>query len=254
MSQRVPFTTQDLTKNPCSVNGHDRRPRDGSGVWLCKLTTLTPLTIHALFRNLREQEPAYLPGSSLRGMVRNVTEMLGAGCARFYDCPSVATVGRCTREATCIGCRLFGFVEGDFGWAGKVRFEDTAPQPLLWVRYQMPSQRPAQASGSGWIIFPYVRPRLEPGPIRCVPEQTSFQFRIAYTNLDAEEYSVLKFAVTLKHGATTLCHMLGYGKSLGFGACVVEILKDTTPPIGPEIGRYLAQPAFTQLQTYRKRP
>ncbi|MBZ5506044.1 MAG: hypothetical protein LAO78_11205 [Acidobacteriia bacterium] len=254
MSERIPFTTQPLSRKPCSANGHDRRPRTGSGIWRCKLTTITPLTIHALFRNLAENENAYLPGSSLRGMVRNVVEMLGAGCGRFYDRPSPPLLATCTRDATCISCRLFGFVESDSGWAGKVRFEDTVTVPVRWERHMVPTQRPPQAPGSGWLIFPCTRPQLEPGPIRCAPAGTEFRFRVDYTNLNPEEYAVLKFALTLTHGAITLCHTLGYGKALGFGACKIELLQDRSPAIGPEITTYLNQLPFEALANYRRRP
>ncbi|HWZ42326.1 MAG TPA: RAMP superfamily CRISPR-associated protein [Candidatus Saccharimonadales bacterium] len=254
MSERIQFTAQALSLKPCVANGHDRRPRNGSGLWECRLTTLTPLAIQALFRNLREQEKPFIPGSSLRGMMRNMVEVLGAGCARFYERPHDKSVTVCTREAACISCRLFGFVEGESGWSGKVRIEDSLPQSVAWERYDFPSQRPAQASGSGWIIFPFTRPRLAPGQVRCVPGKTSFLFRIVYTNLDPEEYSVLKFAVTLRRDTVQLCHTLGYGKSLGFGACVVGILNDSSPAIGPEINPYLAQPAFQALATHRRMP
>jgi hypothetical protein len=256
MSETVPFTRRPLARRACADEpGHDRRPRQNSGVWSCTLKTLTPLCLRASFSTLGDSDTAFLPGSSLRGMVRNVVEILGAGCLRFYEDGSrPADLETCNRQGACPACRLFGFVEGDFGWAGKVRFGDSRPARVAWEKYRLPRERPPhnQSGGPGWILFPHGSPRLEPGPVRCVAANQSFIFRVEYLNLDAEEYALLKFALTLRHKEFDLCHKLGYGKALGLGACTVMINNDKSAEIGPEIDAYLGEPGFQVFARHRR--
>jgi len=266
MSETVPFATKQPPLRPCALEeGHDRRERQRSGLWSCTLTTVTPLCIQSHYSKLTDKDPAFVPASSIRGMVRNMMEMLGAGCARFYQAHCPEHLQQCNAEAACLACRVFGFVDGDYGWAGKVRFSDTAPVKIAWVRYAAPVEgRPPQneSHGSGWILFPHTKPALRQDPrgARCIPEGQSFPFRIEYLNLDAEEYALFKFALTLKHtslDAATgrpidLCHKLGFAKALGLGSCTISITKDKSPEIGAEIDPYLKTPAFTVFATHRR--
>lgn len=257
MSETVPFTTQALSRKPCSEEpGHDRRMRKGSGIWACELTTVTPLCIQSYFSKLKDDDPAILPGSSLRGMVRNVAEMLGAGCARFH--PDGGRIGAllaaCSEKNACLTCRVFGFVEGDYAWAGKVRFTDSRPRKVQWERYSLPNmQRDPHndAAGGGWILFPHKLAKLNPGTTRCVRAGEKFGFRVEYLNLDEEEYAVLKFALTLEHAGVRLCHKLGYAKALGLGACTIAITGDRSESPGPVIDRYLGLPGFQVLKQFR---
>jgi len=266
LSETVPFGAKRPPMRPCSLEeGHNRRERQRSGVWTCTLTTLSPLCIQSVFSKLGDRDPAYIPASSVRGMVRNVMEMLGAGCARFYqEAPYPDHLKPCDAEAACLACRVFGFTDGDEGWAGKVRFADTAPVAVKWVRYAAPIEgRPPQAEshGKGWILFPHTEPSLRPDPrgIRCVPTGQSFTFRVEYLNLDAEELALFKFVLTLKHQTgpdgrpVDLCHKLGFAKALGFGGCNISISKGKTPGDSPEIEAYLKSPAFQVFATHRKR-
>jgi CRISPR/Cas system CSM-associated protein Csm3 (group 7 of RAMP superfamily) len=257
MSAIVPFTKRPLSLRACAdESGHERRNRNQSGIWTCLLTTETPLCIQSSFRNLKDTDKPALPASSLRGMARNMVEVLGAGCARFYEgAGSPSALDRCTERKACIACRIFGFVSGDFAWAGKVRFNDTLPAAVKWAKYNLPSQRPPQAPGTGWILFPHTPVALAPGATRCVDIGGRFQFRAEYLNLDPEELAVFQFALTLRYdspsrGAIDLVHKLGYGKSLGLGACKVRIAKAAA--VGAEIESYLSDPAFDAVLNARK--
>jgi CRISPR/Cas system CSM-associated protein Csm3 (group 7 of RAMP superfamily) len=213
------------------------------------LRTLTPLCIQSAFRNLKDDDPATLPGSSLRGMVRNMVEVLGAGCARYLEgVPAPPNLGRCTEFDACLACRLFGFVEGSFAWAGKVRFTDAGPQRVKWVRLQVSPTRPAQERGEGWVLFRHSSPHLPNGPVRCVDRGQQFRFRVEYVNLDPEELAVFRFALTLTHRDIDLCHKLGYAKALGLGSCKVSIDPGKTPlpEIGPQLDPFL-EPAIMKV-------
>src|SRR5258708_39690985 len=109
MSETVAFTTQDLSRRPCmEEQGHERRARKGSGIWACELATLTPLCIQSYFSKLGDGDPAVLPATSLRGMVRNMAEILGAGCTRFH--PDSGRLGArlapCSDRDACLVCRV----------------------------------------------------------------------------------------------------------------------------------------------------
>jgi len=261
MSKTVPFTTLELPRQSCAKEaGVERRSRRGSGIWSCELVTLAPLCIQSSFARLSDADAAVIPASSLRGMVRNMAEMLGAGCGRFHSDGEWLPdrLKPCSEESACLVCRVFGFVEGDFAVAGKVRFVDaTSPRPH-WEKYAIPTtQRDPHdgAQGGGWILFPRRPPaKLAPGPVRCLAAGQRIAFRVEYLNLDEEEYAVFKYALTLEHEGTKLCHMLGYAKALGLGACTITVLRDKSDPPGPAIEKYLTQPGCEVLKIWRAVP
>lgn len=258
MSETVAFTTEALSRRPCvEETGHERRERQGSGVWMCELATLTPLCIQSYFSRLGEDDAAVVPATSLRGMVRNVVEILGAGCARFHSDggklgPRLAP---CSEREACLACRVFGFADGSYAWAGKVRFTDTRPQKVQWERIAVPNtQREPQrdAAQGGWVLFPHMpAPRFTTGPTRCVKAGHKFAFRVEYLNLDEEEYAVLKFALTLEYGGLKFCHKLGYAKALGLGACTIAIPADRSQAVGGVLERYTKLPGYLALRRFR---
>jgi hypothetical protein len=252
MAAFVRFPTEALSyRQTEGTAGHSRR-RDGAvaGVWNCELVTETPLSIQSYFRHARQAgDAAFIPGTSLRGMVRNTMEMLGAGCPRLYrgtvtGPPHFRT---CRPERTCLACHIFGFVEErtEFAWQGKVSFSDTDNAARRWIQLNVPIA-PGPATGNGWLTFRHGPAPTSPGRVWCVERGERFRFTVEYEDLDAEEYAVLKLALTLRHGETHLCHKLGYGKSAGLGSCRISIENDPSPP-GPEIDRYVRLPGFQDL-------
>jgi hypothetical protein len=263
----VGFPDDPLARQPCGQEGGGFSANDGlSGVWKCVLETRTPLCIKSLFDRLAPpaNKPAFLPGSSLRGMLRNTFQVLGAGCSYSYDWPGRNVPGEhsdlveCNRYDACPMCRVFGFVEGDFSWGGKVRFCDSEPLAVQWVTVSVPKERPPNPDGDGWMIFP-VTPATNAGqfPCWCVPEYTQFRFRMDYWNLSEEEFDVLKFALTLRYDPwkIALLHTLGYAKSAGLGACKITITDDKSRAVGagPEnfLERYIGQAFFAEFEYAR---
>jgi len=126
-----------------------------SGKLVCQLETLAPLSIKTHFEALKDARPAseepWIPGSSLKGMVRNVLEMLGLGCGRYFEArgsrlpPDLGALRPCLEGDACLVCGLFGYTgekarsgpeeeqeEKAHGWAGKLRFRDAhllSPMP-----------------------------------------------------------------------------------------------------------------------------
>ncbi|MBZ5534281.1 MAG: hypothetical protein LAO20_22885 [Acidobacteriia bacterium] len=266
---QTPPATRPLTPN--HGTGHERIDSNlHSGVLHCELETLTLLSLKQHFADLKRGDRAWLPGSSIKGMVRNVAEMIGAGCTLYFKYKKTreknfteprTPIRPCSAGNACLVCRVFGYAppgeEG--GWQGKARFHDS--ESVIGVRWE---ESPGGGSGrlqfhdarhtafygttlnpAGWKIYPHGRneTRAQQGFIStCVPKSTKFSFRVAYENLDEEEFAVLRFALSLQHQCAQhlevrLCHKLGYGKGLGLGSCRVNITK--IEPENPR--RYLGE-------------
>ncbi len=250
MSKRIAFAKNFPVKQMSEDIGQAARIGANSGVLICQLTTLTPLSIRSVFKNT--PNPAWIPGSSLRGMVRNMAEVLGAGCGRLTD----GATAVCTAERTCVVCRVFGYVEKEEGTASKVKFRDSDRIPVKYDRIDVPFERPAPEGVAGWILFPHDDDaKTYDGKEPFVIEETKFRFRVDYLNLDAEEYAIFRFALELKYGAVDLCHKLGFAKAAGFGSCVVRVLGDKARPVWPEIERFLKGASWDTIakaRSYRK--
>jgi len=257
MSLTIPFAADELDRRSCATEpGHEvqNAPGTRSGVWECTLRTLKPLSIKAVFEKLAPKGMAYIPGSSIRGMVRNVAEMLGAGCGRYYqdgdDLPSNLKV--CDSGGACQVCRIFGFTEGEYSWTSKVRVSDTTRVNTPWIKLGVPNQREALAdNGRGWRTFRSYGVRAGGGSsVRCVGMGVEFKFTVNYSNLSDDQFDLLLFALTLRDGEEQLVHKLGYGKSLDLGACLVSVTGDPRP--GPGIDKYLNRREYRDF-FYRER-
>lgn len=105
----------------------DERFRGHSGVIQCTIENLTPLFIGAQSHGsnhpplLRENKYRVIPGSSLKGMLRSLAEIVGGGCfvvsndkdsAKIPKSPVPAGMKRCEHiDRLCIACRMFGAME-----------------------------------------------------------------------------------------------------------------------------------------------
>ena len=270
-SQR-PLSVRRLDGEP----GVERRNKDSSAILICELTTLTPLVINSVFRSMTDADQPYVPAASIRGMVRNMMEMLGASCLRLVDAPArnaPAGLKTCTRDKTCLTCRSFGFTEKAdktdkaAGCASKISFSDAKPvptvpgKPLSWkwkhvdVRRQYAGQPPPV---DGWALFEHgdlevqILEKGDRQTTRCLAAGSRLRFRVEYINLDAEARALFLFALTLRYQSYELCHKIGYAKALGLGACTIRILNPEAAAIGPEVEPYLADPPFQHIYAARR--
>jgi CRISPR/Cas system CSM-associated protein Csm3 (group 7 of RAMP superfamily) len=219
-----------------------------SGTFQCVLETLTPLTIKQHFLDLKKSnKPAWIPGSSVKGMVRNVAEILGAGCTLYFGSAAPKPpISPCAAGAACLVCRVFGYAppKQEGGWQAKARFYDTElVRPPEWISSFIASKRRSGQGqysaveqpdhAEGWKIFLHTADAGGYGSgaaVPSVPKGALFPFRVKFENLDEEEFAVLRFCISLQHhclehGTFHLCHKLGYGKSLGMGSCNIRIVE-----------------------------
>ena len=238
MHQRVPFAIENLHKKPLKQSsGQERWDKATSGRWRCQLKLLTPLCVKSAFdQHHRTKSPPVIPGSSLRGMIRNTAEMLGAGCGRYYsggrELP--ARLATCNESSTCPVCRTFGFVEGKQTWQSRVRITDAIVMGKWQWELLAADDRRVYAGGEpevreGWALFVHSDEYLPGGRVPCVDRGAVFEFGAEYQTLDLEEFAVFRLALTLQGGGEHLAHKLGFAKSLGLGSCRVTIINE--PPV-----------------------
>lgn len=150
-----------------------------------------------------------VPGSSLKGVVRTLTEAVAGGCGEIRGC------GR------CVTCGLFGHA-GRESFAGRVGFGDAEPsgeaQPDL-RRLPMP-RKPQKAWGRRLYSQPEVS---SPGdvPYEVIPKGTVLRGRLNLVNLREDELGLLLRAMGAD-GAFPL--RVGGGKFGGLGRCAVRVV------------------------------
>jgi CRISPR/Cas system CSM-associated protein Csm3 (group 7 of RAMP superfamily) len=113
----IPIRSEIVREKPVT----DEKFRGISGFICCTLENLTPLFIGGKRSDKQEfltsQGKRIIPGSSLKGMLRSLAEVVGGGCfitqrhrnnGARYD----RTYDACKRiDSLCLACRMFGMME-----------------------------------------------------------------------------------------------------------------------------------------------
>ena len=234
-----------------------------SGSLTCQLTARTHLFTAAPHsegggghQNLRcvrgKGGQPLIPGSSLKGVIRNVAEALSGSCLTLpmkldygqsasYNTPR--GFQRCdSKEQFCPACRIFGAMGRGGHFLGKISISDALakrdaeveiltleslmqPKPRHRVWYENP-QQPGVMRGRK---FYYHRPQgarttTQRGrfnkTVEAVKPGTVFAFSIDYTNLENDELALLIFALVLE---PEMCHKTGMGKPVGLGSAKIEV-------------------------------
>ena len=259
MSVTIPFpATSPQRIAHVSAVSHERIEPQSHGVFECLLTTVAPLCLKKHFEHVRLELPgnpprAYLPGSSIRGAVRAMTEALGGGCARYFDSPPFPpnAVRTCDENGICPCCRIFGFTtdHDTFAWASKVHFEDSDVALVVWRKYRVPpfgGDQAAAGQGGGWLTFRHLPAPAGGAPGEdCVDAGAVFPFRVRHHNLTPAEMALFYHALTLGG----LHHILGFGKRCGLGACKIEVKIPPSPVPNPT--PHLCAQAWTAIQQAR---
>ncbi len=94
---------------------YHHKPRGSTGRLWCRLEAVTALLVakqsgktNTFWTSRRTGKPT-IPGTSLKGMLRSVVELVGHGCSITSEEKAAA----CRHlESLCIACRIFGWVGG----------------------------------------------------------------------------------------------------------------------------------------------
>ncbi len=215
----------------------DERYRGHSGLIRCEIENLTPLFVGAQASRtnhpplLRENRYRIIPGSSLKGMLRSLAEIVGGGCFVVSDSTSPVPPGMeaCKRiNQLCIACRMFGAMERGQNarvHKGKVAIGDAI------IREQIPKTKPLEVllANNGVRHEPFYRSphtgildgksrklyfhqpqRKESTPpipenirdrawiVDAVLPGHHFDFEVQFTSLTDEELSLLLYVLNLE--------------------------------------------------------
>lgn len=221
------------------------------------ITTLTPLFIPSR-RNITPKpyitngnNEAIIPGTSLKGLIRNLVETTGPGCWWLFKGMHSDKLPRefqqCRDQKNlCVACRLFGLIQGSTLLLGNVGFEDaicTTPEvdapmytPVLnnpkpehtaWYvdsqsghvagrkfyfhNTQIITARDLKQTRSGQKLNQYIVP---------VASGNTFTFSAQFTSLAKDELCFLLYALALE---PTLRHKIGYAKPAGLGSVQIAL-------------------------------
>lgn len=264
----VPFESPIERDRPC---GHHRL-NGYTGRFTCQLEALTPFLVmdgdrRPVTGTTAAGEPMcgadgqyLIPGTSLKGMVRSVFEVLVPSCVVLkgnHDLVPDELTACTQQDCLCPACRVFGIVgRGQKGAVlrgrvhiGEARAEGRlelmapvqlvplgSPQPRHTVFYK-PDGEPA---GRKFYFHHHWDLRPEPsnenernrGPwVRPLAPGSRFVFHVAFENLTKRQLEglvaslVLADAAPLDDEQVKVRHKLGYGKPAGLGSVAVRLLQ-----------------------------
>lgn len=247
------------------------------GILDCRLSALTCLVVgqREFMRKSTPNGPVpVIPGTSLKGAIRSLCELIGNGCAVIGDKDHGHEPCRDSRRL-CITCRMFGFVNQRQVLAGHVSFGDATlessplrPESWPWQsnivlgnprRQHRAFYPPNQAFRKVYHHQPARTSTPSPAPtgvgtsrmsrsVQAAPAGTVFAFQVSFQNLDELQLGLLLYAIGLEAG---LAHKLGGCKPLGAGSCRITVVRLVR--FRPE-WRYIGQQTHEELVGARLGP
>lgn len=211
------------------------------GIINLKIKPLTPLHISEgdyncdsdkLYHPFFSVNGVYMiPGTSIKGMVRNMAEMVSHSCIDTRG--SMGTKlpkGKSSNEDDCIICDMFGKMRK----SSKVKFTNFQYQlntgkitieglPALWSPKPRGNLYFNKGKSAGYKIYNHGNKNcLKHGKynFQCIGEGAEFIGKVIYRDLNEEELELLCFSLGLSN---VFNHKLGYGKPAYYGSIQVEI-------------------------------
>jgi CRISPR/Cas system CSM-associated protein Csm3 (group 7 of RAMP superfamily) len=196
----------------------------------CTLTALTPFLINdgnGTFIHSRRTHQPFIPGTSLKGAIRALAELVGNACVPFPR-GSVDPAHRLEQAAEGSGpsCKLdpvartFGYLNRREVFAGLVRFSDghplgKLPAPLsckVAVGQPDPEHRPFYPGENFRKLYHHrvgATSLTPPHPgitqtstVRPLPPGVAFSFRVDFANLADDELNLLLYCLVLEEDVT----------------------------------------------------
>ncbi|MGB9877932.1 MAG: RAMP superfamily CRISPR-associated protein [bacterium] len=198
-------------------------------IWLKTLTPIfvgsgtveiTPSGNQQYFTFARLGGKIVIPGSSLKGDVRQYAEALSFSC---YD-------GSCGGDDLCPACGIFGSREAHF--LGRVAFEDAklykAPQKITRVITIPQRWGPRIEYGNGRKFYYHAPPDIISGRdkewLEVVEKESYFIFLLSFENLEGWELGLLILAMGLAPD-WEFPLKVGGGKNRGLGLVKLELIE-----------------------------
>ncbi len=233
-----------------------------AGRIVCQLTAETPIFIPKSEpiepkRFIKRNKVPIIPGSSLKGLFRNLVETVANGCFLLFDGkyerPPVhyeaklpKGFGKCTsKDELCIACRMFGMLARREVFSGNVSVSDAVTEEGKYSEHAPIYTKALMGPKPRHEIF-YLDPKKEyiagrkfyfhsPQGIHTDQKKTGynqyicplnpgseFTFTVDFTNLKEDELPVLLYALVLE---PTMRHKIGLAKPLGLGSVKIEVQK-----------------------------
>lgn len=227
----------------------------------CELRTETPLYIKADSFSFRNNYT--IPGTSLKGMLRSLSEMIALGCACFQDDKKQAAnqLGCDPAQKLCAPCRLFGALKAEACYMGRVNICDAklikAPKPVTTGSLRWHRGTPKPTHGAFYNTPGKKRRKMYFHQPKCLEVRRQekkvnsrqqedisalnagaiYQFEGHCYGLNDHERGLLIYCLMLEGEAEhsyeigpdqirgPMRHKLGLGKAAGLGSVRIEILK-----------------------------
>ena len=194
-----------------------------------------------------------IPGSSLKGLFRNIVETIGNGCFLLFDKNYNRQLPRdfqkCDSTDLCVACRMFGRIPGQGDNSnlhlGNVSFNDAVEVKIckhdtvytIALMGPKPCHQAFYLDSAGGRIagrkFYFHQPdRIQTKSVGSnynqhitpIGKGSQFAFSVQFTNLEIIELQTLLYALVLE---PEMRHKLGYGKPAGLGSVRFDITKLT---------------------------
>lgn len=242
---------------PLPEDGPDRRPLvphncfiGYTGEFQITLKTLSPLIVcsgkdqsRPLQGRRHGEERYFIPGTTLKGMLRSIYEIIDGGCLRLtmqsnLRTPAEKKYGGCERrDYLCPSCRVFGMLHEGEVYKGNVSHSDLIgpvtqgirEETKLYVTVGQPKSTHEafyriQGKLSGRKGYYHhekpVQGALQTKSVYPLPAETIFQGKVSFNNLTLRETTLLYYSLVLEEG---LAHKIGFGKAAGLGSAIIQV-------------------------------
>ena len=242
---------------PLSEGGPDRRPLvphncfiGYTGEFQITLKALSPVIVcsgkdqsRPLQGRRHGEERYFIPGTTLKGMLRNIYEIIDGGCLRLtmqsnLRTPAERKYGGCERkDYLCPSCRVFGMLHEGEVYKGNVSPGDLIGPVAQGIRGETKLDvtvgRPKSTHEAFYRIQGKLRGRkgyyhqekpvqgsLQTKSVYPLPAETIFQGNVNFNNLTLREATLLYYSLVLEEG---LAHKIGFGKAAGLGSAIIQV-------------------------------
>ena len=201
----------------------------GSGIIdLAENIGITDQSVELIKTAVRRGVNVVIPGSSLKGAIRSVTETITESCVCKFDIKRVRLQNKYTecdrKNNLCVACRMFG----GLGFQGKVAIQDASFINGNIVTKHIPPLHPPQRYKVDDRNIPmrrfYMHGEVVEGktPIEACEVDSIFQFLVQFNNLTEAELGLFFTALGL-HSEYPFKLKIGGAKPVCFGSVNFQI-------------------------------